>query len=181
MTITVNIVDRAYLHSGGTKYYRLTSVSLTNDDTGKQTHALLTNYGPYNAAKGDLTAHKSCYCGTSSMDNFANASRLNAKFNSEDRRRTGRGYTCHTAHSMTVDSKVPDNEVASILRNGPGLITAHVKELLESVDLVDFAPATIESVVEKARKRPRATASAAVPPPAAPEVVIDRGTEWGSW
>lgn len=200
MIINTNIDSRAYLHSGGTKYYRLAAVTVVVD--GKAVHALLTNSGPFKPEKGELSAHKPMHGGTSSIEYFSNRTSLENKLNSEAIRRTrSRGYKeWEELRHQATEYGVSELELQNALRGKVGMIAAHYDEILGETGLREpgaASPAKVpfDDLIASAKKGmedkhgiksdgtrvPPKRATKAPPEPPAPKVEIDRGEVWGSW
>lgn len=202
MRISVAVDSRAYLHSGGTKYYRILSVS-ANTATGKSVHALITNYGPYKAAKGDLAGHRPKDGGTSAIEYFDNPTSLANKLNSEAIRRRGRGYDESIEHRQTLyEGDLTQDEADKLLRDRVGITNGQWLEILAGLglpapetgttpdmgDVLAKARADLDGkLVSGGRRMGKSTAAktfmeakAAAAAPA-PEPERDRGPEWGSW
>lgn len=205
MRISVTVDSRAYLHSGGTKYYRLASVSVAPAG-GKAIHALITNYGPYKAAKGDLASHRPKDGGTSSIEYFDNPTSLANKLNSEAIRRRSRGYDESMEHRQTLyEGDLTQDEADKLLRERIGITTGQWLEILAGLglpapesgttpdmgDVLAKARADLEGKIPTGgRRMGKSTAAKAfaeaksameeVTPPA-PVVERDRGVLWGSW
>jgi hypothetical protein len=202
---SITVDSRAYVHSGGTKYYRLASVSIVGEKGS--VNALLTNYGPFKPAKGDLSQHKPMHGGTSGIEYFTNSTSLDNKLNSESIRRRGRGYT-EDGVFRHQDTKLgaTELEVQDILRGKLGLTTGHFQEIMTELGTKPAATGTptMADLIDKAKAgltdrhgiRPDGTrvapkvAKAAddimpIPPtvraPPASKPEPDRGAIWGSW
>lgn len=136
MTMTNDIAiaynSRAYLHSGETKYYRIAMVTVRVGK--KQVFALLTNYGPYKSAKGDLTMHKPVHGGTSAIEYTSSMPTLIRRFESACLLRERRGYGA--VFSCDSEEYIPDAsllQLQEVMRGRIGMIAGHYNEILEQL------------------------------------------------
>jgi hypothetical protein len=200
MSISVIADSRAYMHSGGSKYYRLISIAITNRDNRKSCYALVTNYGAFKAEKGDIHGHKPIHGGTSSIEYFDNPTSLANKLNSESIRRRSRGYESLPEACITyVENEADEALLQEVLRRKAGIIAGHHSEILMALGMKDAtvtapglgdvlakAKADVESKLPaSARKSAKAAFAASAKTetaPSAPKMPeIDRGEVWGSW
>lgn len=204
----INADSRAYIHSGGTKYYRIAMVMLNRG--GKDVFAMYSNYGPLKGTK-NICDHKPCNGGTSSVTYFSTYAGMSSRFFAEVKRRNSRGYEEAFSDGIKVDEpSASDLLTRDCLCGKIGLTVGHFEELIQesepsslddlgrvttakggslSKEFADHIAETKAKIAAdllekrtgiKARKKASTDAGAEAPYiPKPPE--INRGMEWGSW
>lgn len=141
--IVIEHKSRAYLHVGDTKYYRIAAVAVRVGD--QEVLALLTNYGPYSATKGDLSMHKPMHGGTSAIQYFDTPERLWRTFGAHERKRFSRGYQDQMSFgSSLLKRHATPLDLRDAMRGMIGMIDAHYNEILEQLEP---APMLLEKAI----------------------------------
>jgi hypothetical protein len=168
----VDLKNRIYKHEGGTKYYRLMQLDITNA-AGHTRSMVIRNWGP--VKDSELSRMAPRYGGQNKVDRHTSSIHAIADFDKEHRNRGRRDYA--VAANDDVSFNVRDQkELENVLFNTHGF---------SSILLVDeVIPHFKDFLALGGDGDPKTAPWEGTPAPLKtpkPEPVVEKHADWGSW